>query len=540
MTAPTSPEVRKQADDEGQTNSISPISEFFSRWGKLLLVAGLALLAVLAYVGVTAAVDNAGYPLDDSWIHLTYARNLARSGRWEFIPGIVSAGSTAPLWTVLLSAGYLFGLPYLFWTTFLGWFCLSWTGWAAMRLWGVLWPSRSSLDWVIGVVLVLSWPLVWAAGSAMETLLFIAHDQEVLYLYGLHITGKGKSLVGLGLVAGLLVLTRPEGLGLLVLVAAGILVAGDIWKTRIKEIGRLLIGAAIPMIPYFAFNLWVSGSIWPNTFYAKQVEYASLYTQPFVLRFARLLFLSLGGISDGWRGISAAHLVLLPGLIVALINAFKRDRQQKVLLRSLPIFWAVGLVLVYAWRLPVTYQHGRYLFPTIPIWIMYGLGGWLDIFGGLSKRIGSRHRIYFVLSRMAALVFVVLLLVFLILGMQVFVQDVSFVNGEMVTIGNWLNENTTADALIAAHDIGAIGYFAERPILDLAGLISPEVIPLLSDRNALLDYVSDSESDYIVTAPGWTYDSLTASDKTILKFSTEYAWTREQGVNNMEIYLLVR
>jgi len=217
MTAPTSPEVRKQADDEDQTNSIPPINELFSRWGKLLLVAGLALLAVLAYVGVTAAVDNAGYPLDDSWIHLTYARNLARSGRWEFIPGIVSAGSTAPLWTVLLSAGYLFGLPYLVWTTFLGWFCLSWTGWAAMRLWGVLWPSRSSLDWVIGVVLVLSWPLVWAAGSAMETLLFIALELEVLYLYGLHITGKGKSLVCLGLVAGLLVLTRPEGLGLLVL-----------------------------------------------------------------------------------------------------------------------------------------------------------------------------------------------------------------------------------------------------------------------------------------------------------------------------------
>jgi len=31
------------------------------------------------------------------------------------------------------------------------------------------------------------------------------------------------------------------------------------------------------------------------------------------------------------------------------------------------------------------------------------------------------------------------------------------------------------DDLIAAHDIGAIGYFAPRPILDLAGLISPDV-----------------------------------------------------------------
>jgi hypothetical protein len=540
MTVPTPPDEQSQVEPESQTNGFLPLNEFFSRWGKLLLVAGLALLVVLSYVGVTAVADKAGYPLDDSWIHLTYARNLARSGRWEFIPGIASAGSTAPLWTALLSIGYLFGLPYLFWTTFLGWLCLSWTGWAAMRLWGVLWPSRSHLDWVIGVALVLSWSLVWAAGSAMETLLFIALGFEVLYLYSLHITGKRQSLVGLGFVAGLLVLTRPEGIGMLALIAAGILIAGGAWKTRIKDMGRLLVGALIPMVPYFAFNLWASSSIWPNTFYAKQVEYASLYVQPLALRFIKLLYLSLGGVSNGWRGMSAAHLVLLPGLVIAVVNALRRDWQQKELLRTLPIFWAVGLVMVYAWRLPVTYQHGRYLFPTIPIWIMYGLEGWLEIFSRLSKRIGTRNRVYFVLSRMGALTFIVLLLVFLFLGMQVFVQDVSFVNGEMVAIGNWLQENTTSDALIAAHDIGAIGYFAERPILDLAGLISPEVIPLLSDGEALLDYVSDSESDYLVTAPGWTYDSLTASDKTILKFSTEYAWTREQGANNMEIYLLVK
>ena len=194
-----------------------------------------------------------------------------------------------------------------------------------MRLWGVLWPDRSRLDWVIGVALVLSWPLVWAAGSAMETLLFIALGFELIYLYSLHILGKRKNLVGIGIVSGLLVLTRPEGIGMLALIAAGLLIAGDAWKTRIKDVGRLLLGASIPMVPYFAFNLWASGSIWPNTFYAKQVEYGSLYVQPLALRFVKLLYLSLGGISNGWRGISAAHLLLLPGLVVAVISALTRE-----------------------------------------------------------------------------------------------------------------------------------------------------------------------------------------------------------------------
>ena len=39
-------------------------------------------------------------------------------------------------------------------------------------------------------------------------------------------------------------------------------------------------------------------------------------------------------------------------------------------------------------------------------------------------------------------------------------------------VAQWLDRNTPPNALIAAHDIGAMGYFARRPPLDLAGLIS--------------------------------------------------------------------
>ena len=133
-----------------------------------------------------------------------------------------------------------------------------------------------------------------------------------------------------------------------------------------------------------------------------------------------------------------------------------------------------------------------------------------------------------------------LVAVFLLLGRQAYVADVSFINHEMVAVARWVHQNTPPDATIAAHDIGAIGYFSQRPLLDLAGLISPDVAPLLDDEAALADYVRDSQADYLVTAPGWPYTAITSTGDVTLLFETGYDWTRKQGSNNMAVYALGR
>jgi hypothetical protein len=42
-------------------------------------------------------------------------------------------------------------------------------------------------------------------------------------------------------------------------------------------------------------------------------------------------------------------------------------------------------------------------------------------------------------------------------------------------IGLWLRANTPPDARIGMLEVGVIGYYAERPVVDFAGLIQPEV-----------------------------------------------------------------
>ena len=76
-----------------------------------LLALGLA--APLVYVAASRAAGFSGFPLDDAFIHQTYARNLALRGAWSYSAGEVSAGSTSPLWTVLMAGGHVLrvGLP---------------------------------------------------------------------------------------------------------------------------------------------------------------------------------------------------------------------------------------------------------------------------------------------------------------------------------------------------------------------------------------------------------------------------------------------
>ena len=496
-----------------------------------------AILGLGLFLGITAQ-NKLGFPLDDAWIHQTYARNLARNGRLEFTPGLSSAGSTAPLWTLLLALGYLIGVPYLLWAYLLGGLCLIWLGWSGMRLWRALWPNYADRDWLAGVVLVLTWPLLWAATSGMETLFFAALGLQLAAWYT-EMVSTGELALGavarVGFFAGLLILIRPDGLGLLLLIFVGLLLLPAKMVERLRRGGFLLGTAVLPLMPYFWFNYHTSGTVWPNTLYAKQVEYAAVLAQPFVTRFSQLLYLSLGGPASGWRGISSPHLLLLPGLIIAAWQAIKADWAQRRLFYLLPLFWAGGHVLLYAWRLPVTFQHGRYLIPIMPIWVLYGVAGWVLV---LLFSSSEYDRTLWLGKQVARLSFTIILLFFWLQGAFAFAADVAIVEGEMVTVAGWLAANTPSDALIASHDIGAIGYFAERPLLDLAGLISPEVIPLLPNEDALAQYILNSNAQYLVTAPGWPYDQITNQPGTRLRFSTDLAATTEQGLNNMAIYQL--
>ena len=51
---------------------------------------------------VAGSIGVGAFPLDDSWIHMQFARNLAEGRGFAYNPGVPVSGSTAPLWTLAL------------------------------------------------------------------------------------------------------------------------------------------------------------------------------------------------------------------------------------------------------------------------------------------------------------------------------------------------------------------------------------------------------------------------------------------------------
>jgi hypothetical protein len=323
-----------------------------------------------------------------------------------------------------------------------------------------------------------------------------------------------RSWLGLGALVGLSVWLRPDGVTLLGPFGFVLLLGSRRWREKFHIAMIFALGFLIFAAPYLIFNRTLAGSWWPNTFYAKQAEYAILQRLPLWRRYLDELILPLVGVGA----------LLLPGFVFALYRAVKRR------LWAIPAagLWFLGYAGMYAWKLPVTYQHGRYIIPAMPVFFLIGFLG-----TGQLAKLDAQIAWQRVMSRAWIAALVAVLVLFWVIGARTYGNDVAIIESEMVTTAQWVAENTSSDALIASHDIGALGYFGHRNLLDLAGLVSPEVLPFIRDEMALERYLDAQNADYLVTFPDW-YPLLSSKGERIFQTNGQYSPT--QGGENMAVY----
>jgi hypothetical protein len=214
--------------------------------------------------------------------------------------------------------------------------------------------------------------------------------------------------------------------------------------------------------------------------------------------------------ADLWRQVKivgATDGLMATLLALALVaggrRVWPRGEQAQRAQRLLPWVWVVAVPALYVVR-GVTVLS-RYLLPLLPVL------SWLAWRAGERWSLGSTEpRAPRAIRRTVAAGAVLALLVvaqnLLVYRGAVLPQVRSFsdgLRGSLVPMGRWLRVNSPPLAAVATPDIGAIGYFGHRRVVDLAGLVTPEMVPYLErepyeEATANFRFASFARPEYVL------------------------------------------
>jgi hypothetical protein len=254
----------------------------------------------------------------------------------------------------------------------------------------------------------------------METILHAL----IIFVVLSALISESRRYLTLGVLAGLSIWVRPDGLTLLGPILFAGLLSEKSWYGRAEAFWKTLLGFGALFFPYLLFNLALSGNPLPNTFYAKQAEYGAFWlSKPLTERLSDYL----------WPILASPFLVLIPAAIWWLAKNI-RARNWGVLAGLL---WFLGYIAIYFTRLPA-YQHGRYIIPALPILYLWGVLGFLELIS--SSKLNQR--VVFVWQVLT----VVLTLTFQFIGARQNANDISWIETEMVKTAKWVEQNIPSDA----------------------------------------------------------------------------------------------
>jgi len=450
-----------------------------------------------------------GFPLDDSWIHQTVARNLVQTHVLGFLPGVHSSGSSSLLWTLVLTTNYLFFKmvdPIIF--------CLV-LGALLIGATGVLLKRNADLDgvstyeaWILGLAPVLSGNFLWLGTTGMEHLLFVTLS---LGAFTAWFVGSGKhrrlSLIATALLLALLALTRPEGVVLI-----GVLI---LFRTRANrswlDCSFLLLAGAVAEAISIRIN-WVSShTLLPLTMKGRQWLYFGGHPISFQNRAgleARIISRTLSTWTIGQvftqhiphSLLGLAGVCCLVGVAALMIFYFKERRYRT----SASLLWMLVLNVVYVIILPSPGQGSRYQpFQLLFIIPLAAIGATRLVRWWFRSREDKRTStmVDFRVRTVVLAALAVSTFVSIHKWRMVLSEGIDQINVEHGAMATWVLQNIPADDIskrqLAVFDIGRIGYSINGSLVDLGGLTDADYLPYLFRGDVSL-FLKQHRVQYII------------------------------------------
>jgi hypothetical protein len=481
------------------------------------------------------AAGGIGFPLDDSWIHVRFAQNLAAGRGFSFNPGVPTSTTTSVLWTLLFAAAYRVTHEYLFTPFALNWALCVLLCAAAYSLALCFTPSRW-VALVAAAAVAVTAPLPWWALSGMEPPLYALLGTLALVLHLRLRRAHGPRALLPTIAMALAALARPELLLLFPLaILDRVLVTGPpsprLGRGKGGEVGpgRLtshlspltfhVLAFAALIAPVPIYNHLVTDYWLPSSFYSKLQSTsasAALASGDLALLVSTPLR-ELGALLVLWaKDNLALFLPFLFGLGWMVRAALRREGEQRSLLLPMvvvvqPLAWA----LASGFRDPA-FQSQRYVANLNVLYLLVGVlgAGW-----AIERSPALRHpavRIGLVAAMLATS------LARQPAAAETYALNVKNITDMQVAIARWVRDNTPKGAVLAVNDVGAIGVIGDRRVLDFQGLVTPETLaPRARDvarfrqqqaPYELAQYILSRRPDYVVIFPNWYPELAMRSD----------------------------
>jgi hypothetical protein len=418
-----------------------------------------------------------GFPLDDSWIYATFARNVATGHGYSFNPGESVGGATGPLYVYLLAALFAVFHQVVWPAKILGIACIAGSAILTFEAARRMLPSEgSAIPFSAGLLVATSAPLLWSALSGLELPAYL-----LLLTLGVFFCASGRwTLAAACWSVG--VWLRPDGLFLVLLYLIVRM------KSGFRRSGSAILATALILTAFIAFNYAVGGSLLPNT-----VAVKSSFGHDVLHREWSMVtqWLWLWGLSLRPDRLGPHCPVLLPLMVVGAM----------VSVRRWPILatFAFGFPLVFALFGPTGGQHARYIAPVIPFgFLLAGFG-----LGHLVERAKGPMRLV-PLFVCAAAVLVWQVVGAYLLGIT-HGWNVQNINRMHRFIAEAAQRATSPGDTVAVNDVGAMGYFSRCYVVDLVGLESP--------KRSFPDNLRTYRPKYLIVFPEWFQDYATTDPR---------------------------
>lgn len=446
------------------------------------------LMTVLALFGLWVGWQAAVIILDDAMITFRVAENLAFGRGFVYNVGERVQVTTTPLYAMISAVGaWLFGSAPPAALAF----NITLAALIAPLAYDVGRRLAGRITGVGAALLLPSLPLLVVAFS-MESYLYVA---LILASLDAYLSGRWRLA---GVLVGLTALVRGDG----ALLGAALLSYDALARRRLC--GRLIMPALVIPAIWYLFAALYYGSPFPATLAAKTAQGDFNWLgERFLSGFGRYW--------QDWIKLYSQLLYLFPVLVgVGLARAIWTDRRWLVLIARDVLYIAafVGLGVAFAeWYyaplmpgVALLVARGVQFVAHGAAWLIVRLAGQLR--GGEWSLVPTVKIYNWIAAPIAAGLIALLLATIYPVTADIIRANPNWKAQVYPEAGRWLAKNTNAAANLATIDIGHLGYWSGRQIIDIVGLAQPDVAPHIAQGDfgyAIRQY----RPDMILVGSSW-------------------------------------